>query len=121
MNANPFEKEQFQCYRDWEGSLVEFLSREARKPNVRNWLPLATRLETKKAAAFSALLLCNLVENKPSFRVSVNTLYEIYRAMNVEGGAKNFEKWLRTGWLNVARVANMIDAELKHQRSGLAI
>ena len=121
MNANPFEKEQFQCHRDWEGSLVEFLSREARKPNVRNWLPLATRLETKKAAAFSALLLCNLVENKPRFRVSVNTLYEIYRAMNVEGGAKNFEKWLRTGWLNVARVANMIDAELKHQRSGLAI
>jgi hypothetical protein len=60
------------------------------------------------------LLLCNLVENKPSFRVSVNTLYEIYRAMNVEGGAKNFEEWLRTGWLNVARVANMIDAELKH-------
>ena len=112
--ANPFEKAQFQCHRDWEGSLVEFLSREARKPNVRNWLPLATRLDTKRAAAFSALLLSNLVENKPRFRVSVNTLYEIYRAMNVEGGAKNFEEWLRTGWLNVARVANMIDAELKH-------
>jgi len=29
-------------------------------------------------------------------------------------GAKNFEDWLRTGWLNVTRVANMIDAELKH-------
>jgi len=121
MKANPFEKAQFQCHRDWEDSLVEFLSREARKPNVGNWLPLATRLETKKAAAFSALLLSNLLENKPSFRVPVNTLYEIYRAMNVEGGAKNFEDWLRTGWLNVTRVANMIDAELKHRRSGLAI
>ncbi|MCK7509245.1 MAG: hypothetical protein MZV70_37880 [Desulfobacterales bacterium] len=70
----------------------------SRKPNVRDWLPLATRLDTKRAAAFSALLLSNLVENKPGFRVSVNALYEIYRAMNVEGGAKNSEEWLRTGW-----------------------
>jgi hypothetical protein len=116
MKANPFEKSQFKCYRDWEGSLVEFLTIEALNPNVRNWLPLASGLDTKKAAAFSALLLSNLVENKQRCRVSVNTLYEIYRVMNVEGGAKNFEDWLRTGWLNVTRVANMLDAELKHHR-----
>ena len=121
MNVNPFEKAQFKNHRDWEESLVKFLSREAINPNVRNWLPLATRLDTKKAAAFSALLLSNLMENKPNSRVSADTVYEIYRAMNIEGGEKNFEEWLRTGWLNVTRVANMIDAELKHRRSRLAI
>ena len=116
MKVNPFEKAQFMKHRDWEESLVKFLSREAINPNVRNWLPLATRLETKKAVAFSALLLSNLLENKPRLRVSADKVYDIFRAMKVEGGAKNFEEWLRTGWLNVARVANMIDAELKHRR-----
>ena len=118
MNVNPFEKAQFKNHRDWEESLVKFLSREAINPNIRNWLSLATRLDTKKAAAFSALLLSNLMENKPNSRVSADTVYEIYRAMNIEGGAKNFEVWLQTGWLNVTRVANMIDAELKHRQMG---
>jgi hypothetical protein len=121
VKVNPFEKAQFKKHRDWEESLIRFLSREAIKPDVRNWLPLATRLDTKKAAAFSALLLSNLLENKPNSRVSADTVYEIYRAMNIEGGAKNFEAWLQTGWLNVTRVANMINAELKHRRSSLAI
>jgi hypothetical protein len=114
VNANPFEKEQFEYHRQWEESLVEFLCREAKNPDIRNWLLFAGERDTREAAAFSALLLSDLLENKPGFRESASKVYEVYKAINVpDGGAKKFEEWLRTGWLNVARVANMIDAELK--------
>ena len=77
-----------------------------------HFIPFGIRndIEIRFAAFFFRVWPCN----PRGGAISVNTLYEIYRAMNVEGGAKNFEEWLRTGWLNVARVAIMIDAELKH-------
>ena len=115
MNANPFEKTQFKSHRDWEESLVEFLSREARNPDIRNWLPLATRHDTKKAAAFSALLLSDLLETRPDFRDSSDKVYEVYNTLKeTEGCARQFEEWLRSGWLNVSRVANMIRAGWVH-------
>jgi hypothetical protein len=114
MNANPFDKSQFKLHRDWEESLIEFLCREARNPDVNNWLLLAGNRDAKEIAAFSALLLSDLLENKPGFRESASKVYEVYKAINVpDGGAGKFEEWLRSGWLNVARVANMVDAELK--------
>jgi hypothetical protein len=118
VGANPFEKEHFKCHRDWEESLVNFLYREAKSPNARNWVFLATRPETKKTAALSALLLSNLIENRPGLRRSAETLYAICASMKVECGAEDFEEWLQTGWLNVARVANMLDAEFRHERVG---
>lgn len=114
MNANPFEKTQFECHRDWEESLVEFLSREARNPDIRNWLPFATRHDTRKAVAFSALLLSDLLETRPDFRESADKVYEVYKSlMETEGGARQFEEWLRSGWLNVSRVADLLRAGLR--------
>jgi hypothetical protein len=114
IHPNPFEKSQFECHRDWEELLVKFLCQEARNPDIRNWLPYADKSDAKEAVAFSALLLSNLLENKPDFGESAEKAYEVYKAIDVpDGGAGKFEKWLRSGWLNVARVANMIDAELK--------
>ena len=114
VNANPFEKPQFECHRDWEELLVKFLCREAQKPELRNWLPFVGKQDAKEAAAFSALLLSDLLENKPGFRESASEVYEVYKAIDVpDRGAGKFEKWLRSGWLNVARVASMLDAQLK--------
>ena len=114
MNANPFDKSQFECHRDWEESLVKFLCREAKNPDIRNWLPCVGKPDSKEAAAFSALLLSNLLENKHDFRESAYKVHELYMAIDVpDGGAGKFEEWLRSGWLNVSRMANMIDAELK--------
>lgn len=55
---------------------------------------------------------------RPGFRASSETLYEIFRSLKLDGGAEDFEAWLRSGWLNVARVANMLHAELRHERMG---
>ena len=43
----------------------------------------------KEAAAFSALLLSNLLENKPGFRESADKMYEVYKTIDLlEGGGR---------------------------------
>ncbi len=118
VGANPFEKAHFKHHRDWEECLVNFFYREAKRPDAGDWLPLAARAETRKNAAFCALLLSNLIQNRPGFRASSETLYNIFSSLKLDGGAEEFEAWLRSGWLNVARVANMLDAEFRHERVG---
>jgi hypothetical protein len=113
---NPFEKSRFECHRDWEASLVKFLAREARVPDIRNWLEFATpEPNVRASAAFTALLLSDLLETRPAFRETADKAFEIYEALKMtENTTEAFEQWLRSGWLNVARVSAMLDFELAH-------
>lgn len=115
MAANPFEKEQFQFHRDWEEALVHFLAMEAKNTQPEHWASFATTPETQKAAAFTALVLHGLLENKPALRESAEQAYAVYKTLTKTGSnVKEFEEWLRSGWLNLSRLENMLDAELRH-------
>jgi len=111
---NPFEKSRFACHRDWEASLIAFLAREAKAPDIRNWLQFAVAEPSVRAsAAFSALLLSDLLEVMPAYRSTADTIYQFYNALKVpDSETEAFEHWLRSGWLNVARVADMLEFEL---------
>jgi hypothetical protein len=111
---NPFEKSRFACHRDWEESLITFLAREARAPDIRNWLEFATAEPSiRTSAAFSALLLSDLLEVRPAFRETADTVYKFYNALKVpDSETEVFEHWLRSGWLNVARIADLLAFEL---------
>jgi hypothetical protein len=52
-------------------------------------------------------------------RGSSEPLYEIFRSLKLDGGAEDFEAWLLSGWFNVARVADMLRAELRYERMGI--
>jgi hypothetical protein len=112
---NPFEKSQFACHRDWEASLITFLASEARAPDISHWLEFATAEPSiRGSAAFSALLLSDLLEVRPAFRETADTTYQFYNALKLtDNETEAFENWLRSGWLNVARVADMLDIELR--------
>jgi hypothetical protein len=114
MKQNPFEKSRFACHREWEESLITFLAREARAPDIRNWLRFATAEPSVRAsAAFSALLLSDLLEVRPAFREAADTTYQFYNALKLtDNETEAFEHWLRSGWLNVARIADMLEFEL---------
>jgi hypothetical protein len=116
LEANPFKKSDFRYYRDWEASLIKFLAKEARTPDLRNWLELsAAEPDVKTAAAFSALLLSDLLETRSDFRERSRTMYRFYETLRrPENETEAFEQWLRSGWLNVARVADMLGNELRH-------
>ena len=111
---NPFEKSRFACHRDWEESLLTFLAREARAPDIRNWLEFATAEPSVRAsAAFSALLLSDLLEVRPAYRATADAAYRFYNTLKVsDNETEAFEHWLRSGWLNVARIADMLEFEL---------
>lgn len=111
---NPFDKSQFACHRDWEASLVTFLGREAKAPDISNWLEFATAEPSVRAsAAYTALLLSDLLEVKPGFRETADTTYQFYNALKVsDKETEAFEQWLRSGWLNVARIADLLEFEL---------
>lgn len=115
MGDNPFNKSAFEGHRDWEESLVSFFVDESKSPNVDRWLAMAATCDDTNRVGYSALLLSNLVENKPDFRESAETLYGVYEKLKVVGcGAKEYEGWLRTGWLNVSRVADILNVKLNH-------
>ncbi|MHB8414834.1 MAG: hypothetical protein ACYDB1_05530 [Acidiferrobacteraceae bacterium] len=114
MTVNPFDKTQFEGHRAWEECLVSFLVQEAKLPDVRNWLPLSGEIGAKRSAAFSALLLSSLLESKPGFAESSDKAYEIYNTLiEGDGNARKFEDWLRSGWLNISRIASSFAVALK--------
>lgn len=94
--------------------MITFLAREARAPDIRNWLRFATAEPSVRAsAAFSALLLSDLLEVRPAFREAADTTYQFYNALKLtDNETEAFEHWLRSGWLNVARIADMLEFEL---------
>ncbi len=61
------------------------------------------------------MLLSDLLEVKPAYRGTADTAYRFYNALKVtHNETEAFEHWLRSGWLNVARVADMLEFELMH-------
>jgi hypothetical protein len=85
-------------------------------PDIRNWLEFATpEPNVRASAAFTALLLSDLLETRPAFRETADATYQFYNALKIpDNEIEAFEQWLRSGWLNVARIADMLDFELAH-------
>ncbi len=113
MAVNPFAKGDFRCHRAWEEALVAFLVREAKSPNLQNWLALSGDPGARKSAVFSALLLSNLLATKPGFAQSSKKAYEVGRALSGRRpDPEAFEDWLRSGWLNLSRIADLLAVAL---------
>ena len=114
MGTNPFEKNEFGCYRDWEESLVNFFIKQSTCPVAAEWLFFVVDDESQKKAAFCALLLSNLLENKTGYRETSDKVGEVYAILKNESiGAIQYGEWLRAGWLNVPRIADVIKLRLE--------
>lgn len=112
---NPFCKESFPTYRDWEDALLCFFVAEANQPRLSDWEELARSADPKNVA-FSALLLSCLVKSKPEVSTSSSALVEVCQKLGgkTDRDLVDYNAWLRTNWINVARIANRLKAELTH-------
>jgi len=55
------------------------------------------------------------LETRPAYRETVDAEYKFCKVLTMtENETENFEQWLRSGWLNVTRVADLLDFELTH-------
>lgn len=113
MDANPFVKEAFSSYREWEEALLQFLVSESKNPNVENWKLFAINNETKKTACFTALFLSNIMPQQTADG-EADALYRVYEELKIlSSEPKEFEAWYKTGWLNVSRITHMLKVALK--------
>jgi len=112
---NPFCKESFPTYRDWEDALVYFFVTEANHPRLDDWEKMARSADPKNVA-FSALLLSCLVQSKPKVSKSSTVLFDVCQKLGGETDHDlvDYNAWLRTDWVNVARIANRFKSELAH-------
>lgn len=115
MDANPFKKNQYSVHREWEEALTDFLAAQAKNPQLESWVLFSVDPEAQQAAAYSALVLHGMLEGNANFKKSADEAYVAYKTLSTpESGAEGFQAWLRTGWLNLARVEGMVLAELRY-------
>jgi len=113
---NPFRKEDFPNYRDWEDALLSFFVKEANHPRSNNWEEMA-RSADPKTVAYSALLLSCLVQSKPKVAHSSLVLVDVCQKLGgkLDHDLVDYNAWLKTGWVNVPRIAGRLKTELAHQ------
>lgn len=112
MTKNPFDKTDFPCYREWEGALIDFLIKQLSHFDSKEWVDFATNEKCRVNAAFCALLLSNLSNNSEGD--DPNAVYDLLKKDGASDGnrlndeAVQYGEWLRSGWLNIPRVADAI-------------
>jgi len=115
---NPFRKESYPTYRDWEDALLDFFVKEANQPKLDNWEEMALSADSKNVA-YSALLLSCLVQSKPKVALSSPVLVDVCQKLGgkTDHDLVEYNAWLQTNWVNVARIAGRFRTELAHQFS----
>jgi len=110
---NPFCKESFPTYRDWEDTLLDFFVTEANNPKLSDWEKMAQSSDPK-TVAYSALLLSCLVQSKPKVAHSSAALLDVCQKLGgkTDHDLVDYNAWLKTNWVNVARIANRLKSEL---------
>jgi len=112
---NPFCKESFLTYRDWEDALLCFFVTEANNPRFSDWEKM-TRSADPKNVAYSALLLSCLVQSRPKVSKSSSVLVDVCRDLGgkTDQNLVDYNAWLQTNWLNVCRIANRLKAKIPY-------
>lgn len=113
-SANPFRRDNFAAYRDWEAALFAFFAEQVEHPCTEDWKRYADDEATSLATRGSAVFLANLVAaRRPE---SASALYRVTKEL---GGmsASTVEQWLRTGWLDVGRTSSALASSANSQRT----
>ena len=99
--SNPFEKESFVKYRDWEESLVEFMAEQAKNPNLLSWQQLIRSEKALDNACCCAIILANSIEyyyyeqSRKLFQIS-----DQLKDITTDG----LNTWIRSGWLDLPSI-----------------
>lgn len=107
MANNPFEKESFATYRDWEETLIKFMAEQAKSPSLDSWQKLSTSTKTLEIAACCATVLANLIDY--DFPKQSRNLFQIAEQLKAVT-TPELETWLRSGWLNIGDVKDSLHA-----------
>ena len=110
--SNPFEKESFVRYRDWEESLVEFMAEQAKNPNLLSWQQLVTSEKALDNACCCAVILANLIEY--DYYEQSHKLFQISEHLKAIT-TRELNTWIGSGWLDLPSIESSLQALLDFQ------
>lgn len=116
MDANPFKKDTFPSFREWEQELVFFSIEQLQAPRYDAWRSQAVDGESMECAAFMSQQLANVAYLKGL--PSEAELRLVYRKMMGKPiDESSLRSWLAQHWVDQARFHATLDSALKNQIS----
>lgn len=118
MIANPFKKESFPSFREWEQELIFFLVEQLQSPMYSAWESHVVDDASRECAAFLSHQLANVAYLKHfSTEAELRLVYQKLMGKAINEG--DLRLWLARHWLDHSRFHATLDTALKNQLSRL--
>ncbi len=116
MAANPFKKDAFPSFREWEQGLIFFSVEQLRAPSYSAWEKLAVDNETRVCAAFMSHQLANeaFLRHLPA-EAELRLVFPKLMGKPIDETA--LRAWLARHWVNQVRFHATLGTTLKNQLS----
>jgi hypothetical protein len=116
MTANPFRKDAFPSFREWEQELVFFLLEQLQVPSTSAWKSLAVDEESCECAPFMSHQLANVayLKHLPA-EAELRLVFQKLMGKPIDRPA--LLSWLARRWVDQSRLHATLDFALKNRLS----
>lgn len=116
MAANPFKKDAFPSFREWEQELVFFLMEQLQTPSFSGWKALVVDEESRECAAFMSHQLANVAYLKHlSAEAELRLVFQQLMGKPID--ESTLRTWLARRWVDQSRFHATLDSALKNNLS----
>jgi hypothetical protein len=116
MAANPFKKDAFLSFREWEQELVFFLVEQLQEPSCCAWKALVIDEESRECAAFMSHQLANVAYIRHlSAEAELRLVFPGLMGKPIDESA--LRAWLARRWVDQSRFHATLDSALKNNLS----
>jgi hypothetical protein len=116
MTANPFKKNAYPSFREWEQELVFFLVEQLQAPSYSAWESLVVDPESRESAAFMSHQLSNVAYLKHlSAEAELRLVFQKLMGKPINESA--LRTWLARRWVDQSRFHATLDSALKYNLS----
>jgi hypothetical protein len=118
MIGNPFKKDAFPSFREWEQELVFFLLEQLQDPSTSAWESLVVDEESRECAAFMSHQLANVAYLK-HLPAEAELRLVFQKLMGKPIDQRALRSWLARRWVDQSRFHATLDFALKNKLSRL--
>jgi hypothetical protein len=114
VTVNPFKKDAFPSFREWEQELVFFLLEQLQDPSTSAWEPLVVDEESRECAAFMSHQLANVAYLK-HLPAEAELRLVFQKLMGKPIDQRALRSWLARRWVDQSRFHATLDFALKNK------
>jgi hypothetical protein len=114
VTVNPFKKDAFPSFREWEQELVFFLLEQLQDPSTSAWESLVVDEESRECAAFMSHQLANVAYLK-HLPAEAELRLVFQKLMGKPIDQRALRSWLARRWVDQSRFHATLDFALKNK------